>query len=58
MKTKINNNEKLSTEQEAPPITNVLLVAGRVKKRETYSQNLNVKHRCYKCDGKGCYKCK
>jgi hypothetical protein len=58
MKTELNNNKKLSTEQETPPIANVLLVAGRVKKRETYSQNLNVKYRCYKCDGKGCYKCK
>tara|TARA_R110000868_G_scaffold43343_2_gene145924 strand:+ start:1867 stop:2235 length:369 start_codon:yes stop_codon:yes gene_type:complete len=27
MKTKLNNNEKLSTEQEATPIANVLLVA-------------------------------
>jgi len=25
MKTELNNNEKLSTEQEAPPIANVLL---------------------------------
>jgi len=25
MKTKLNNNEKLSTEQETPPIANVLL---------------------------------
>lgn len=23
-----------------------------------YSQNLNTKNQCYKCDGKGCYKCK
>ena len=23
-----------------------------------YTQILNVKYRCYKCDGKGCYKCK
>lgn len=23
-----------------------------------YTQNLNTKNRCYKCDGKGCYKCK
>ena len=22
-----------------------------------YSQNLNTKNQCYKCDGKGCYKC-
>jgi hypothetical protein len=27
MKTELNNNEKLSTEQEAPPIANVLLPA-------------------------------
>lgn len=28
MKTELNNNEKLSTEQEAPPIANVLLGVG------------------------------
>ena len=28
MKTELNKNEKLSTEQETPPIANVLLVAG------------------------------
>jgi hypothetical protein len=30
MKTELNNNEKLSTEQEAQPIANVLLPAGAV----------------------------
>lgn len=30
MKTELNKNEKLSTEQEAPPIANVLLAAGTV----------------------------
>jgi hypothetical protein len=24
----------------------------------SYSQNLNTKYACHKCDGKGCYKCK
>lgn len=51
-------NDKLELKNETPTFGNVLCVAGLVKKRETYSQNLNVKYRCYKCDGKGCYKCK
>ena len=43
MKTELNNNEKLSTEQETPPIANVLLAAAAawwngltVFKRELY----------------------
>lgn len=31
MKTELNKNEKLSTEQEAPPIANVLLAADLLK---------------------------
>lgn len=36
MKTELNNNEKLSTEQEAPPIANVLLgeVLSKLAKKE------------------------
>ena len=30
MKTELNNNEKLSTEQETPPIANVLLSAAAI----------------------------
>ena len=43
MKTELNKNEKLSTEQEAPPIANVLLSAGwNPVEKELPERNENV----------------
>jgi len=43
MKTELNNNEKLSTEKEAPPIANVLLAAVNCKVLEA----LKSKHKAW-----------
>jgi hypothetical protein len=53
MKTEFNKNEKLSTEQEASPIANVLLGAVVFSNvRESKLKKSMRKRQCFKCEGK------
>ena len=49
MKTELNKNDKLSTEQETPPIANVLLADSVCLHMTTYIDEDNFQ-RCQKCE--------